>query len=137
MLKGIVVATLLGAALLGATCGASEADAQGVKRHTPAPPPAETKAGAHRVEIINHEAATIVSIYISPERDDDWGDDLLGDDELDARSAATVSFRGPCRADVRIDFDGGASESRRDVDVCRFPSLVIEPGWTLKPMVAA
>ena len=131
MLTRIIVAGLLAAALW--TDGV---DAQGTKRHHSTPPAAAGKRGTHRLEIVNHESATIVSIYVSPARDDDWGDDLLGDGELDAGAVASFSLEGPCRADIRIDFED-ASESRRNVDLCRFPSLTIEPGWTLKPLVAA
>ena len=74
---------------------------------------------------------------ISSSKAADFGDDLLGNDEIDPKGTGHVSYSGPCRADLYIGFEGGASEARRFMDVCKTSTVTITPGWTLDPKLSA
>ena len=86
----------------------------------------------HMITIVNHDEARIESVRVSSSKASDFGDDLLGSDEIDMASKGQVKYEGPCRSDIEIGFEGGSMESRRFIDICRITTIVVEPGWTLK-----
>lgn len=97
-------------------------------------PPDTAAAGDTRtVTLVNKSRRPIEQVFISPSTESGWGEDLLGSDVIDTNKQMVVNYRGPCRADVQVAFEGGAMEARRRIDVCATSRLTIEPGWTLAP----
>lgn len=84
----------------------------------------------HEVTLINGEIRPIQQVFLSPPNSSQWGDDLLGNTSLSVHADATVTYQGPCQADLRVVYDNRSAEERRDIDVCADPRLVIAPGWT-------
>lgn len=88
--------------------------------------------GSRSVTFVNGHGATIQQIFLSPAEEGDWGDDALGADVLPRGSRQTVTAETGCRADVRIVFENGAAEERRDIDVCALDTIAFRPGWTVE-----
>jgi hypothetical protein len=72
------------------------------------------------VELTNNTRMNIVEVYISRVGAGRWDIDLLGPDILAPASSATVTIddAAGCRFDVKTVFDDGATQIRRDVNVC-------------------
>lgn len=95
--------------------------------------PPEAAAAPHRVTLANRHGRTIQQIYLSPNENRDWGDDVLGNAVLPVGERFEARMSGGCRADLRIVFEGGGgAEERRDIDICTTPAIVLRPGWTVE-----
>jgi len=72
------------------------------------------------VELTNNTRMTIVEIYTSHVAAEFWNTDLLGENFLAPASAVLVNIddRAGCRFDVKIVFNDGSTQIRRDVDIC-------------------
>lgn len=97
------------------------------------PPDTASTGDARTVTLVNKSRRPIEQVFISPATETGWGEDLLGSDVIDTNGQMAVTYRGPCRADVQVAFEGGAMEARRRIDVCATSRITIEPGWTLAP----
>ncbi|MES2711074.1 MAG: hypothetical protein V4653_05790 [Pseudomonadota bacterium] len=75
--------------------------------------------------VVNNSGRTIMEIYFSPARQNNWGADRLGADVLAA--GASKAFRpSPGGAyDFRMVFDGGAPVERRNVDICAVSTITV------------
>ncbi|UFN50607.1 hypothetical protein LPC08_08330 [Roseomonas sp. OT10] len=88
-------------------------------------PSAMGREGNPSFNLLNRSRRDIREIYATPASRADWGPDLLGATILPpGRSHAVRLPLGECRYDVRVVYDGGASEQRRDVDTCGLSQLV-------------
>ena len=62
--------------------------------------------------VVNKTGVTINSLYVSPSKQDDWGEDILGQDQLGDGSAVNIKFHPKEHAahwDLRVeDSDGNA-----------------------------
>ena len=72
------------------------------------------------VELTNNSRMMIVEIYLSHVGAQLWDIDLLGADFLPPASSVLTSIDGAvgCRFDLKIVFDDGATQIRRNVNVC-------------------
>jgi hypothetical protein len=79
------------------------------------------------IELTNNTRLPIVEIYISHARSERWNIDLLGDDYLAPASSVLVNIDdgAGCRFDFKTVFDDGATQIRRDVDVCAIKRYAI------------
>jgi hypothetical protein len=79
------------------------------------------------IELTNNTRMPIVEIYIGHARSDRWNIDLLGDDYLAPASSVLVNIDdgAGCRFDFKTVFDDGATQIRRDVDVCAIERYAI------------
>ena len=79
------------------------------------------------VELTNNTRMGIVEISISRVGAELWNIDLLGDDYLAPASSVLVNIddRMGCRFDFKTVFDDGATQIRRDVDVCAVEKYAI------------
>ncbi len=78
-------------------------------------------AGDQDFSLHNNTSKTMKSLYVSPHSSDDWGDDILGQDELDAGQSVNVKFprdEDKCHWDVKGEFEGGGTAEVDDVDFC-------------------
>ena len=89
------------------------------------------------VTLVNRHGRTIQQAYVSPTESRDWGDDVLGNGVLAVGGSIEAKAVSGCRADLRIVFDTGAAEERREVDICARPSVTLRPGWTVGDLAAA
>lgn len=87
------------------------------------------------VELVNRSALPIIEAYLSPAAKRDWGTDLVAD-ALAAGGRITLSYAGPCEADLRVVFQNQAAEERRSIDVCELATIPIAPGWTTAATLA-
>lgn len=88
-------------------------------------------AADREVVVENRAPRPITQLFISGTDERDWGPDRLGSEILapGGRFTAAVPDQG-CAYDVRVVFDNGGAEERRNVDLCAVATLVISPGWT-------
>jgi hypothetical protein len=78
-------------------------------------------AGDQDFTLHNNTSKTLKSLYVSPHSSDDWGDDILGEDELESGQSVHVKFprdEDKCHWDVKGEFEGGGTAEIDDVDFC-------------------
>ena len=100
--------------------------------HATVPP--DVLGPPHNVSVIDHTAMPIQQLFISPQDAPAWGDDLLSTSAMSVDEQRSITFRGPCIADVRVVFANRAAEERRGLDLCALTTLRIAPGWTTQDM---
>ncbi len=90
----------------------------------------------HNITVIDRTAMPIQQLFISPQDAVGWGDDLLSTATMSVDEQRSLTFRGPCIADVRVVFANRAAEERRGLDLCALTTLRVVPGWTTQDMPA-
>ena len=103
-------------------------ESQGQGQGQPPAPP--QSGGTHPMVVVNGEQIDIVSIYVSPTNQSEWGDDRLGDDKLPAGRRFNLDVSGGCKQDLRVVFDNKSAEEKREIDICAQNIINIHPGWT-------
>lgn len=80
--------------------------------------------------IVNNTPAAINEIYASPSSQANWGHDRLGTEVVPSggRRIIRLPQDGNCRYDVRVVFQDGTAEERRDQDTCAVTDLVFGGG---------
>jgi hypothetical protein len=82
------------------------------------------QAGDPSFNLINEAASPIREFYASPTNEDDWGDDRLGGGTVRARGRRAIRLPGGhCRFDLRVVWEDGRAEERRDVNLCEIQDL--------------
>ena len=73
-----------------------------------------------RIELTNNTRMAIVEIYVSQVSAGRWEVDLLGPDNLAPASSILVNIddAAGCRFDFKTVFDDGATQIRRNVNIC-------------------
>ncbi len=91
----------------------------------PAPAPGATPGGNPSFNLVNRGRAAIREIYVSSARDNDWGQDRLGQNTLPIGQHLPVQLpQGDCVNDIRIVWMDGRPEERRAVDTCQLVNVV-------------
>jgi len=77
--------------------------------------------------VVNNTGKTINEVYASPATANGWGHDRLGSEVISPGSSQIVRLPtdGQCRYDIRIVYQGGSAEERRNQDTCRMTDLVL------------
>lgn len=77
--------------------------------------------------LTNRSGRTIERLYASPQRSRNWGENRLTGNGLanGADFAVRMPPTGGCRTDLRMVFEGGLTEEKRDVDTCFDRDVVI------------
>lgn len=91
--------------------------------------PPGLSADPREIVLINQSLRAIQQVFISPADATQWGEDLLPR-LVPVGERGAITYRGVCTVDIRIVFENRAAEERRAIDLCRHPTLSIEPGWT-------
>lgn len=104
------------------------------------PAAAQAPSGAVSLRIVNNTASVVNEVYATPSAQRDWGFDRLGTEVI--RPGASHVLRlppdGQCSYDIRVVFQGGAAEERRNLDACATREFVLGAGGaTPQPRVAA
>lgn len=88
-----------------------------------------SQAGAGNIDttvvLWNQARESIFAIHLSPVSSDKWGPDLLGKDVLIAGDKFTLkppTSQG-CHYDVRVEFESGKSQEKRNQDFCELVDL--------------
>ena len=90
----------------------------------------QAQALDRHVDIVNSTNDTIERFYASNVDEDDWEEDILGDDILGPGRAVTVNFdddSGYCMFDFKAVFSDGDVLVRRRVNVCEISSYTYRP----------
>jgi hypothetical protein len=78
-------------------------------------------------ELINNTGQTIQQVYVSPSKDDDWGDDILGNDVLPAGRRVNITFgrfaEAACYYDIKVITESGAEGRLDDVNLCEISTV--------------
>ena len=90
-------------------------------------PPAADPAHDPTFRIINNGTRDINEVYLRVAGTINWGRDRLGDDTVDAGDATVVALPpGQCLWDIRFVFEGGRSQERRRIDLCKITDLPVQ-----------
>jgi hypothetical protein len=72
--------------------------------------------------LINGTGQIIEQVYVAPSNLDDWGDDILGIDILEAGQSVNISFQryteGDCYYDIKVITGSGAEGELNQVNLC-------------------
>ncbi|WP_135468917.1 hypothetical protein [Crenalkalicoccus roseus] len=92
--------------------------------------PAEAQTGDPSFRIVNNTPRTVFEVYASPSTDRSWGHDRLGSEVIPpgGRHIIRLPADGNCIYDVRIVYQGGAAEERRNVNLCAVVDYVLGGG---------
>jgi hypothetical protein len=92
---------------------------------------ATAQANAQTVEftLVNESAQTLTYFYTSPSEEEEWGDDLLGEDGvLEPGFSGTVSIgdgSDQCLYDFRFETDEGAVLEVPAIDICALSTYTL------------
>lgn len=87
-----------------------------------AAPPAQAQ---NRFWLENHTGQVIESAYVSPSRVNVWGTDVLGANVLPpGQRVWIVPQTSDCVLDIRVRYQGGAEETRWQVNACSLSRVV-------------
>jgi hypothetical protein len=97
---------------------------------------------SHDVVLVNQSGQKLESIYLVTSRRDNWrsdgkhwGQDLLGSGKLAVGESKTLPVLG-CSADLAVNYEGrSADDERKNIDVCKNPTIIISAGWTSRDPV--
>ncbi len=100
------------------TCNVSEVvfTTQGSAARGPAAPSGPNP----NFRLVNRSGRTIVEVYVSSSRDQNWGPDRLGQNVLGAGQSMIVTLPrdGNCVFDMRVVYDNSTATERRQVNTC-------------------
>lgn len=90
--------------------------------------PATARAGDIAFTVINDSSYDLVSFFTTPSNARAWGDNILGDYRLRARTRGTATIAGGdehCVYDLKYELSDGETYYKRDLDICRIASYRI------------
>jgi hypothetical protein len=95
---------------------------------TIAGPPAAAQADQDgSFNLTNRSGRAIERLYASPQRSRNWGENRLSPRGL--ANGGDVAVRMPpaggCRTDLRLVYEGGLTEEKRDIDTCQDRDVVV------------
>jgi hypothetical protein len=80
---------------------------------------ASVYAEALNFTVVNDTEDTLIELYIAPSSDDDWGEDLLGEEELDPGESIEIEIdddHDECEYDVQAVFDNDGDEEIEEIE---------------------
>lgn len=84
-------------------------------------------ADAQDFKIVNKTGFTITSLYASPVKAKNWGDDILGEGEMATGRTLDIKFSGygdkVCHFDVMLKDEDEKEWIVEDIDLCEIHSL--------------
>ena len=84
-----------------------------------------TAQAQNRFWLVNESGRTITHAYVSSSRVSNWGPDILGAGVVVPGDRVWVTpMFSDCMLDVRVRFENGAEEQRRNVDACSLSRIV-------------
>jgi hypothetical protein len=90
--------------------------------------PTGASATRQNFSLVNDTGYAIKEVYVSPTRANDWQEDVLGEDELDAGSSVDIKFphhAGGCNWDLKVVYDDDTSAYWTNFDLCTISEITI------------
>jgi len=91
--------------------------------------PAAAQEARQDFTLVNRTGHDISEVYVSPNKSDDWEEDVLGDDELEDGDSTTIRFKRAtrtCMWDLKVVYsDDDSSAIWKDIDLCRVSKITI------------
>jgi hypothetical protein len=84
-------------------------------------------AGTQDFTLINQTGVDIYSLYISESSNDDWEEDVLGEDTLPDGDRVDISFSGrsACLWDMMVTDDEDGNVTWEGIDLCKSSVVVL------------
>ena len=97
--------------------------------------PLRAQSGDPSFRIINNTPDIINEVYASPSTERSWGHDRLGTEVVQPGGVQIIRLPagGNCSYDVRIVYQGGSAEERRNLNTCAMVDLVLGGGGAQAP----
>ena len=81
-------------------------------------------------KLVNKTGYDISEVYVSPSKKDEWGDDVLGDDDgLDDGNTVNIRFKNAgkiCKWDLKVVYDEDDSSAVwNEIDLCEVSKVTI------------
>jgi len=87
-----------------------------------AAPSATVATARQNFSVVNGTGHTVMTLNVSPTREDEWGPDILGTQVLQNGQTAQVTFdraETQCNYDIRATYDDGDTTDMRGVNLCQ------------------
>jgi hypothetical protein len=78
--------------------------------------------------LVNHSGKQVDSVYVSKVRSNDWEEDVMGRDTLDAGESVDISFskgERACKWDLKVEYHGGGQDAWPAVNLCDATKVVL------------
>ena len=80
--------------------------------------------------LVNATGYSIKHVFVSPSKEDDWGDDILGKQIMDDEEVAHITFSRKatsCGWDLKVTYeDDDSSVVWHDFDLCKISKITIK-----------
>jgi hypothetical protein len=86
-------------------------------------------AGSDDYAVINKLGMDITHLYLSPNNDDNWGEDILGRDVLEDGDECGIEFDPDdteCAYDIKIIDDKGKAWTVTNIDLCKWHKVTFK-----------
>ena len=91
----------------------------------PAQPQQAGPTGNPSFNLVNQGRQTVMQVFASLTTDQNWGPDRLGADTVAPGATFPVRLpEGPCMYDIRIVYDAGQPQERRNVNLCEITNVI-------------
>jgi hypothetical protein len=89
--------------------------------------PGQAQSSDPSFRIVNNTPNVVNEVYASPSTERSWGQDRLGDQVIAPGASWIVRLPadGNCNFDIRIVYQGGTAEERRNVNTCAMTDFVL------------
>jgi len=88
--------------------------------------PQAAQASNPSFNLVNRSGRMIERLFASPSSQQDWGPDRLGNDMVGPGQRYAVRLpAGECTYDIRIVFQGGDAQERRQINACNIVDYVV------------
>jgi hypothetical protein len=90
--------------------------------------PASTQTNDPSFRVVNRSPSVVQEIYASPSSLPNWGQDRLGAEVVQPGASYIVRLPvdGHCVYDVRVVYEGGRSEEKRNLNTCELVDVVLD-----------
>ena len=90
------------------------------------PPAAAGPTGNPSFNLVNQGRATVLEVFATLAGDQNWGPDRLGADTVAPGGAYAIRLpEGPCLYNLRIVYDTGHRQERRNINLCEITNLTV------------
>lgn len=92
--------------------------------------PTAPSGGNQNFKILNKTGHTIVAFNVSPNKEDQWGPDILGQDVLNDGESANITFardEKECIWDLRATYDDEDTTEMTAVNLCEVATVTFHP----------
>lgn len=84
--------------------------------------------GKQDFTLVNKTGYTIDEVYVSPTNSDNWGNDVMGRDVLNANEYVNISFarkEKTCKWDLQVVYDDKETSEWEGFDLCKTSKIIL------------